>query len=520
MSPEQGRSLRLAEIIAALSLATDLGMGQPMEHALRTCLLSVEAGRELGLGSDVLSDAYYLALLRFVGCTADAHEEAIASGGDDIAFRAGIAPYLMASNAEFMRHMLRHFAEDSPPLKRVSLLAKAMATGTKAAKHQMAVHCEVAQMLAARVGLRRSVAGDIAFVFERWDGKGLPSGVKGDAIPFNARIVSVARDVDVFSRLGGWELASDTLRTRRGSAYDPAVADAMLARGEGLLASLDERDAWEAVLEAEPTPHEQVPAARIDEALRAFAEFADLKSPYTRGHSTAVASLAATAAETCGLDLDQIELVRRAALVHDLGRVGVHNGIWDKPGALSSEEWERVRLHPYYTERILSRCATLRSLADAAGSHHERLDGSGYHRGSRAAQQPTATRILAAADAYQAMTQDRPQRPALASDAAASELEREVQEGRMDEAAVRAVLQAAGLASRRRRRTLPAGLTEREVEVLRLISRGRSNREVARELTISPKTVGRHVENVYAKTGVSSRPAAALFAMQHDLLDG
>ncbi|MER3486549.1 MAG: metal-dependent phosphohydrolase, partial [Chloroflexota bacterium] len=211
---------------------------------------------------------------------------------------------------------------------------------------------------------------------------------------------------------------------------------------------------------------------------------------------------------------------RRAALLHDLGRLGVPNGIWEKPGPLTAAEWERVRLHPYLTERILSRCTALAPLAILAGSHHERLDGSGYHRGIPASLLPPSARILAAADSYQAMTQARPYRPAYSAEAAAQQLQGEADAGKLDRQAVQAVLEVAGHIVTPVRPVWPAGLSDREVEVLRLITTGLSNREVAHRLKISPKTVGHHVEHIYNKIGVSTRAGAALFALQHDLLSG
>jgi HD-GYP domain-containing protein (c-di-GMP phosphodiesterase class II) len=330
--------------------------------------------------------------------------------------------------------------------------------------------------------------------------------------------VATARDVDIFHRLGGWDVATEVLRQRRGKAYDPAVADAFLDHGERWLAEIGDTSAWEAALAAEPAPWAGVGEARLDDVLRAFADFADLKSPYTRGHSSGVALLAEGAAKHAGLSGQATTELRRAALVHDLGRTGIPNGIWDKPGPLSRAEWERVRLHPYLSERILSHAGTLDSLAALAGAHHERLDGSGYHRGSPAALLPPAARILAAADAYQAMTQDRPHRPAHLSEAAARQLSAEVDGGRFDGDAVQCVLAAAGHRPLGQRRLWPAGLSEREVDVLRLIARGASSKVVAGRLFISPKTAEHHVAHIYAKIGVSSRAAAALFAMEHNLL--
>ncbi len=512
------KPVRLAELIAALSLATDLGMGQPMEQALRTCLLSMNAARELGLPGRDLADVYYLALLRFVGCTSDAHEAAAAVGGDDISDRAGIAPVIMADMPEYLAYMVRHFAADSPLVTRLRLLAGALTDGSSGARRAIAAHCEVAQMLANRMGLRETIGRFVGSTFERWDGKGLPGLLSGEAIPAPARTVSLARDVEVFYRLGGWDLTRDVLRRRRARAYDPAMTDVFLARGEGWLAEAAAGPVWDAVLAAEPAPQESVDDARLDAVLGALADFADLKSPYTLGHSSQVAELAAAAARSAGLSAAYVLDIRRAALVHDLGKTGIPNGIWEKPGPLSTAEWERVRLHPYLTERVLSRSPVLSRIAFLASSHHERLDGSGYHRGISGGALPMPARILAVANAYQAMGQRQPYRPPLDEQARAAELQREADAGRFDRTAVRCVLNAAGQAVPRVRAPWPNGLTDREVEVLRLISRGVSKRAVASQLVISPKTVGRHVENIYAKLGVSSRASAALFALQNGLL--
>jgi HD-GYP domain-containing protein (c-di-GMP phosphodiesterase class II) len=210
--------------------------------------------------------------------------------------------------------------------------------------------------------------------------------------------------------------------------------------------------------------------------------------------------------------------VRRAALAHDLGRVGVSNAIWEKPGRLGFGEWERVRLHPHFTERAFAQSRELAPIGALAGSHHERLDGSGYHRGTRGPGLDQASRILAAADCYGAMREERPYRPALAAPAAEAELMREVEEGRLDPDAVDAVLAAAGHRVAQRPRELPSGLTRRELEILLVLVHGKSNQEIADDLRISVKTVGNHVQHVYEKVGVRSRAAATLWAFEHDLV--
>ncbi|HSL64865.1 MAG TPA: HD domain-containing phosphohydrolase, partial [Gaiellaceae bacterium] len=453
------------------------------------------------------------ALLRFLGCTSDAAETAAVAGGDDRAFNAAMAPAVNGSGRELMGTFVRTVGAGRAALRRAALVVRGLA---ELKGDGLAVHCEVAAMLAARAGLEQPVVHALAHAYERWDGKGEPAGLAGDAIPLAVRIALVAKDVDLAVRAG--EDPGEWLRTRRGRAYDPGVVDAFERVGSELLSDLDGADEWERALAAEPEPAATIEADRLDAVLAAFADFADLKSPWIRGHSRRVAALAEEAARLAGLDEVACAQLRRAGLVHDLGRVAVENGVWDKPGPLTTPERERVRLHAYYTERILVRCTALASVVGPASSHHERLDGSGYHRSLTADALSRADRILAAADVLAALTADRPHRPALGDDAAARTLEAESRAG-LDPDAVACVLAAAGRRAAPRARRWPADLTDREVEVLRLLARGRSNREVASELVISPKTVGRHVENLYRKLGVSSRAAAAVFAMEHRLLD-
>jgi HD-GYP domain-containing protein (c-di-GMP phosphodiesterase class II) len=291
-------------------------------------------------------------------------------------------------------------------------------------------------------------------------------------------------------------------------SYDPALVGSLESGLDEVLGAAQVTSPWDEVMRLEPQPRPWVPEGRIDAVLEVFADFIDLKSPFTAGHSREVAALVRGS---------EVSLAR-AGLVHDLGRASVPNGIWDKPGPLTEGEWERVRLHPYYSERILGRVGLLQELAALAGQHHERLDGSGYHRGSSRGEIPPAARTLAAADAYQAMTQPRPHRAALPPERAAGELEDMAKAGRLDGEAVAAILTAAGHAVKAARRDWPAGLSEREVEVLRLLCRGGTKKEVAALLSISPSTVDHHVRHIYDKAGVQTRAGATLFALEHDLL--
>jgi HD-GYP domain-containing protein (c-di-GMP phosphodiesterase class II) len=501
--------LRLAELMAGLSLATDLGMGQPLEQGLRTCLIAIELARLMGLSNDEIAEVFYVALLRFLGCTADAHELAEVIGGDDIASRHASAPVVSGSPLELADELLK-MGSGQGAVRRFQLFARLPGALRRAGDPRRA-HCEMAQHLAHRLELPPGVQRSLGNENVRWDGFAAPRGFSRDSIPISVRIGLVARDAEVLHRELGVERLRSALRDRSGHAYDPAVADTMLQNLDHVMAAIEGTSPWDAVLQREPEPHPWVPESRLQSVLETFADFVDMKSPWMAGHSRSVAELA-------GLASHDGKNLHRAGLVHDLGRVAVPNGIWDKPGPLTDGEWERVRLHPYYTERILQRSAALQPLAKCAAMHHERLDGSGYHRGSQRAEISREARVLAAADAYQAMTQPRPFRPPLPASRAAEELEGQARVGRLDADAVSRVLAAVG---HRPHRTAgwPAGLSDREVEVLRLLCRGETKKRVASFLTISARTVDHHVRHIYDKIGVATRAGATLFAVENDLLE-
>jgi len=500
--------LPLTELLGSLSLATDLGTGQPQGHGLSTSLLAVKVARELGCEDAQIRHVQQVSLIRFLGCTSDSNDTARRSGGDDLSFMKRFAPSHMGTKGEAARAMIRAVGSGQSAPRRGRLIAAAL-THPASDAGGLAAHCEVGAMLARRLGLEAEVIAALEHAYERWDGTGDPAG-KGEEIPLETRIAVVARDADLFARRG--EAVVEVLRERRGKAYDPQIVD-MVTKLE-----ISEREAdWDEVLAAEPEPRAMV--EDVDHSLSVIADYVDLKSPWIRGHSRTVADLAHKAGGLLGLTDDQVRDLRRVALVHDLGRVGVENGIWDKPGPLATAEWEKVRLHPYHTERVLSRCTALAELGDIASSHHERSDGSGYHRRMTAGQLAKAGRVLAAADVMAALTADRPHRARFDTSEAARMLEVEAGAGRLDREAVAAVVAAAEGRSRLEKAINPGGLTDREVEVLRLIARGHTNRVIGEELYISPKTVGRHVENIYVKIGVVTRAGAALYAMEQRLLE-
>ena len=502
-------------MLAALSVATDLGMGQEPEKAVRTCLVATQLARAMDLPGPDVRDVFYTALLKHLGCTAPSHEAAHLLG-DDLAG----APRTERTDVANRREVLALTAAvgKGTGVHRIRYLVRTLAAGKQGGRTISRAVCEVGALMAERLHLGDGVRTGLFHSLERWDGNGEAHGLAGDDVALPARLTAVATQAVIFDRLGGPDAAVDMVRRRAGGWFDPAVAETFERVGPALLRRLAEADVWSEVLAAEPQPVRRIPGTQLDDIARVFADMVDLLTPFTLGHSAGVAELAGAAAGYLRLPDDTVDLVRRAALLHDLGRVAVSSHVWERPGALTATQREQVRLHPYHTERILARSAILQPLARVAGMHHERQDGSGYHHGAAAAQVPAEARLLAVADAYQAMTQDRPYRAALAPPAAAREVEAAARSGRFDPECARAVIEAAGQQAAHIRSAWPGGLSEREVDVLRLVARGLSNRQVAAALFISPRTAEHHVQHIYAKIGASTRAAAALFAMEHGLL--
>ncbi|HUF33841.1 MAG TPA: HD domain-containing phosphohydrolase [Acidimicrobiales bacterium] len=505
-----GSGVALADVLAALSLATDLGLGQPAEHMQRSSRLAMSLGRRLGLDDNLLCNLHDVSLLTYVACPVYGDDVAT-SFGDDIAFRAGVTDVDLAGMPA-MVYMLRRAASSGSALQRAGRVGRLMATRGQDVLAQMADHCAAAGELAGSLGVDDIVRRSIEQSYARWDGEGFPS-VSGEEIPLPARISHVAETAEVLHRTGGVDAAVEVARARSGTHFDPAVVDALVTDPNPIFANLDDP-----LPDPDPNPRPLTDDA-LDAALAAIGDFCDLRCHSFAGHAHGTAELAAAAATELQLPGATVRLLRRAAFVHDTGRAGVPASIWQRPGPLSTTETERMRMHAYLVERMFSRPDTLARVGVLAAAHHERMDGSGYHRGLSGSLIAAPARILAAADAYHAMGQRRPHRRALDPDEAAAELRADATDGRLDPAAVDAVLNAAGHTTRGLRAGGPKGLTARETEVLALLARGLANKQIARELSISPKTVSNHVEHVYTKLGVSSRAAAALHAMRHGLVD-
>ena len=503
-----GEQVRAAEVIAALCLATDLGMRLPLEHGLHSTLVAMRLAERLGIDAETASQTYYACLLFYVGCTADAEINAEIFG-DDTALITHFTPVMFGSRAEMMTGIMRALAppNGARPV-RAAQAVRRLPRAVRGHRRHLVALCEVAEMLTERLGLPRSLQALWIHLTERWDGKGEPGRLQRDEIPLPLRIVHVARDATFQHMLGGAELAARVLRERAGRAFDPEIANRLADEAADILALGPDRSAWDEALACEPTPQVSLEGDAIDSALAAMGDFADLASPYLVGHSAGTAELAATASERSHFAAADLVTIRRAAFVHDVGRVAVPVRIWQKAAPLTMDEWEQVRLHAYHSERVLKRSSFLAALAPVATAHHERCDGSGYHRGVAAAALAPTARLLAAADAYHAMTEPRPHRDAHSPEQAAATVTDEARAGRLDPDAVAAVLEVAGQRVPRIER--PAGLTEREAEVVGLLARGLQTKQIASALGISVKTADRHIQNAYGKIGVSTRGGGTL----------
>jgi HD-GYP domain-containing protein (c-di-GMP phosphodiesterase class II) len=481
---ERDSGVSLAELLAAFSLATDLGLGQPMEHLLRSWQIASRLGRHVGLPEEQQPALFHVAMLSWVGCVADA-PEVTASFGDDIAFRADSYEADLGGLSG-MTFFLSHVGRGQGLPLRFRAVATLMATGGTRVMRGIQSHCLITSNLSDQLGLPQETSIAVRQFFARWDGQGVPRHLGGEEIALVVRLFHIADVAEVHHRRGGVPAAVAIARARSGSQFDPRLAEAFCAIAEEVLP--DDSDDFDAhrLFSQDPRLAGRLTEDEFDAALVALADFTDLRCTFRAGHSRGVAELSAQAA-------------RRLRL--------------------TATEQERLRVASYYTERVLARPQALAKLGAIAGLAHERMDGSGHHRGVSAPAISLPGRILAAACALHELVEPRPGRPDRTLREAAGLIRAEIAAGRLDHSAADAVLAAAG-AGTRRRVAGPAGLTAREIEVLGLIARGAATGDVARQLGISRKTAGTHIEHIYTKTGASSRSTATLFALRNGLLGG
>jgi HD-GYP domain-containing protein (c-di-GMP phosphodiesterase class II) len=508
--------VRLVDLVAALSRLADLGDGLQAGQSLRASALAAMLARSLDLPPDEVRAALYTALLLHVGCVGYAHETARLFGDERGVHLAGERTNL-ADPRDVATTLVPTLTRGRSLADQARVAAFVLARGMRFGRAFDTASCEVGRDAARRLRLPPAVQQGVYHSSEWWNGRGAPARLAGEDIPVGARVAQLSHTAVLFDTLGGRALAVAALDERGGGILDPALVEHFTRRADRLLAELHSADPLQLVRAAEPQPATVLPASELVVVAAVFGDLADLKTPYTHGHSRGVAALARAAGERLDLAAADIADLEAAGHLHDVGRVAISSMLWEKPGPLDAHEWEQVRLHAYYSERILAASEPLAALVPLVGMHHERCDASGYHRGCGRAEQPTAAHVLAAADAYQAMTQSRPHRPAWPLEEAGRRLRAEAAAGRLDADAVAAVLAAAGHDAVVRRER-PGGLTDREVEVLALVAEGCTNAAVAERLVISRRTAEQHMQNVYRKLGVSSRAAAALFAMEHSLL--
>jgi putative nucleotidyltransferase with HDIG domain len=516
--------VRLVQLLGSLSLACDAADGFAQETTMRSALLAAALAGEWDEGARnarLVADVLVGALLRHIGCTAFAVEEAHRYGaGDDVGLRQVMAEVDFGRPERAAALINQRLAADAPPQARAEALANLLGDGPVAGARHDAAQCDAAERLARLLPVSDGAATVARDAFERWDGHGGPAGRAGEDISVVARIVEVAYVAELFRSRQGRGGAQAELRARAGGQLDPRVVACFLSRARTLFDSLEDPHlpVWERLCAAEPDTPSLASDAQLDDVALAFARFADLKSTWLLGHSEQVAETASAAAASMGLPPAAQQALRRAGLLHDIGRVAVPTGLWDLPRALGQQERDRVRFHAWETERILSCTPLFGQVARIAAAAHERGDGSGYHRGHVAADVATEAALLAASDLWCALRAGRPHRPAYSAAAARDLVAAEVRDGRIERTAADAVLATAEQLPLARPPQRPAGLSERELQVLRLVASGCSDKLIARDLGITAKTVAHHVQHVYDKIGVRSRAGAALFAVEHRIV--
>jgi putative nucleotidyltransferase with HDIG domain len=421
-------SVSVSEVLGALSFALDLTEGQPMGHSLRTCLIGMEIAGRLDLPVQESRDLYYGLLLKDVGCSSNSARVFELFGGDERPAQHALRLVDWGNYFKAVRFGLAYAAPGASWFQRARRVAAIARRGNRVATELVERRSTRGAEIVKRLGFGARVVEAVRSIDEHWDGGGHPSGLKGAEIPQLSRIISLAQALEVFATVYGPGAALQTVRARRKHWFEPVLISACedMERLLERLRGLDEEGLRRAVRDREPGGASLLAGpGTLDRIALGFAEIVDAKSPYTASHSFRVTELSIRIAEHLGQTPVQLAELKRAALLHDIGKLSVPNSILDKPAPLSAEEWEAVRLHPYYTQLILEHVRGFGRLAFVAASHHERLDGRGYFRGLRGKQVPFESRVLAAADIYDALSTARPYRPALPQETALRLMERD-----------------------------------------------------------------------------------------------
>jgi HD-GYP domain-containing protein (c-di-GMP phosphodiesterase class II) len=407
--------LKLSELISALSHALDITEGQPEGHCVRCCWIGMHVGRRLGLGEDDLWHLYYTLLLKDLGCSSNAARICELYLTDDLSFKRDFKT-VGDSLPKVLQFVLSHTGLKAPLAERFRSVLTIMRDGDGIAQELIATRCQRGAEIARLLRFPESVAAGIYSLDEHFNGQGRPQGLAGEAIPLYSRIALLAQVVDVFHTAGGRLAAFEEVRQRAGGWFDPALVQALeqLEDDDAFWATLAAPDVMTAVLGLEPAGHVvALDDDYLDDIAAAFGQVVDSKSPYTSGHSVRVALYTDLIAEALGLAPERRRWLKRGALLHDVGKLGVSNSVLDKPGKLDDDEWAAVKAHAMYTETILSRIDAFAELAVVSAAHHERLDGKGYPRGVMAAEICLETRIITTADIFDAITAERPYRGAV-----------------------------------------------------------------------------------------------------------
>ena len=407
--------LKLSELISALSHALDITEGQPEGHCVRCCWIGMHIGREIGLTEHQLWELYYTLLLKDLGCSSNAARICELYLTDDLDFKRDFKT-VGDSLPQVVRFVLQHTGLKAGLAERFRSVLHIFKEGPEIAQELIQTRCQRGAEIARLLRFSEDIAQGIYCLDEHWNGQGKPSGLTGEAIPVYARIALLSQVVDVFHTADGVQAALAEARNRSGQWFDPAHVQALerLAQQAAFWNMLGSPNLGQALLGLEPGNY-AVPLDDdyLDDIAAAFGQVVDSKSPYTSGHSARVALYTDLIAEALGLDMARRRWLKRGALLHDVGKLGVSNSVLDKAGALDPEEWKAVRAHAALTESILSRIDAFSELARVAGAHHERLDGGGYPRGLMANDITMETRIITTADIFDAITAARPYRGAI-----------------------------------------------------------------------------------------------------------